>query len=270
MKIYSTVFFLLLGTLLSKAQDTLLPQGKCTIYLHSEKAYKNVSLWKIDTNKVEYVKNGNLSDVLTSSVEKIETPTYYIEFDEQHKMLRKQYDVILPFHKDSIFCTIISVNDLSIVYRPLGGNRNKTIPKFNVKYFNKGSESETIKNEYKAIISDRSAGADSISTNKNYKLVAKKNAKKYFRGRPAFIGGLVSGILFPYGWVSAGIIAAVPPTRIYELEYPNSEILNNNETYTKEFRKEAHKIKAKKVALGFGIGMAAVFVTAILVVVATL
>lgn len=269
MKVYSTLFFLIVLGLLSKAQDTLLPKGKCTIYLHSEKVYKNVRLWKIDSNKVEYVKEGNLSDLPTSGIKKIETPAYFIEFDEYNKMLRKQYDVILPFHKDSILCTIVNINDFSIVYKPLGGKRNKAIPKYNVKYFNQRSEFETDKIEYQAIRKDSSDAPDGVGSKIDYTLIAKKNAKKYFKGTPAFIGGYISGLLFPYGWASAGIIAAVPPTKVKFLEYPNSEILNNNQTYYLAFNKKAHAIKAKKVLFGFLAGMGTDIVIALLFVAAS-
>lgn len=260
------VFFFLFGLLYLKAQDTLLPQGKSTIYLYSDKVYKHVQLWKIDSIKVEFVKGGNLADVLTSAVKKIETPTYYIEFDEHNRILKKQYDVILPFHKDSIFCTIISINDYAIVYLPLGGKYNKVLPKYNIKYFNKRSEFFEEKNNFKTIVNSNYIGSDTISADINYELLAKTNAKKYFNGRPAFMGGFISGLLFPYGWASAGIIAAVPPTKIKNLQYPNSEFLNKDQTYAKEFKKRTHNIKAKKVLFGFLAGVGTDIVIGLLVV----
>lgn len=70
-KLTYLVFFLMLISFNSEAQDIALPKGKSTIYLKSGKIIKDVKIWKTDTLKIEYVKNGNLADIKTNEVSKI-------------------------------------------------------------------------------------------------------------------------------------------------------------------------------------------------------
>jgi|GEM_PF-3273759 len=62
------ITFLLALVFFAKAQDPTLPNGESTIYLISGKTIKNVKLWKIDSLKIEFVKDGNLSEVRTAAV----------------------------------------------------------------------------------------------------------------------------------------------------------------------------------------------------------
>ena len=62
------IIFLVLCSLNSKSQDLTLPQGKSIIYLNSGKTIKEAKIWTVDSLKIEYVKNGNLADVMTSEV----------------------------------------------------------------------------------------------------------------------------------------------------------------------------------------------------------
>lgn len=131
-----TIIFILAICLLPSyilhAQDTTLPQGKSRIQLHSGKAIKQVRLWRIDTKMVEYVKEGNLADVQTSDVLKIETPEYLLTFDDDKKMQKRQYDLIIPYYADTIRCIIQNINRESITFIQAGSNSKRVIANANV------------------------------------------------------------------------------------------------------------------------------------------
>ena len=120
---------LLLCTLISKAQDASMPHGKSTIFIYSGKTIKNVRLWSIDSVKVEYVLKGNLSDVSTKDVSKIETTEYQITFDEERKVIKKQYDLIFLKSGDTLSCFIQQVDYWQIIYLPAGKEVAKSIAK---------------------------------------------------------------------------------------------------------------------------------------------
>ena len=102
MKTFSTITMLFILVSISKAQDPNLPKGKSQIYLNSGKTVKNVSLWRIDSAKVEYVVNGNLADLKTTDVSKIETTNFLIEFDDENHIVKKDYDLIILNTLDTI------------------------------------------------------------------------------------------------------------------------------------------------------------------------
>ncbi len=144
------------------AQDTTLPQGTSQIHLYSGKVIKYVKLWKIDTSKVEYVIDGNLGDLKTSDVMKIETPYYLLTFDDEHHLKKRHYDCIIPYYGDTLWGIIQNTNKETILYIPAGSTQQKTIMQSGVKSYlqwdappdvtNKNSAS--VKNEKKTITAD--------------------------------------------------------------------------------------------------------------------
>lgn len=115
------VYLLLQGTA-SKAQDTALPQESFKIYPLTGKNINKVNLWKIDSNTVEYVKNGNLADINTVDVQRIESLNYRIEFDEHQKMITRMYDLIILDEEDTVRGIIKKIYGNAITYIPAGKN----------------------------------------------------------------------------------------------------------------------------------------------------
>ncbi len=115
-------FLLLLISLSTKAQDTSLYQGLSDISLRSGTVLKHITLWTIDSVRVEYVENGNLSEILTVDVLKIGTLDYEITFDEQNRVVKKVYDLIILYSGDTLrgFISRI-VNDRFLEYYPASG-----------------------------------------------------------------------------------------------------------------------------------------------------
>ncbi|MBI4930435.1 MAG: hypothetical protein HY841_06710 [Bacteroidetes bacterium] len=173
------------------AQDSTLPQGNSRIQLFSGKEIKHVRLWKIDTTKVEYVINGNLMDVKTSDVKKIETPTYLITFNEEKKILKKNYDLIVPYYGDTIRCFILKEDEWVISYLPAGSDTKKSITKSAVKTYLQWPEQKpetpapTLKGEeagknMKKEIPDTSQHPLGLVANEQRTIPAQTNADDYY------------------------------------------------------------------------------------------
>lgn len=137
-----TLVFLLMATL-SKTQDHTLPKGSSNIYLQSGKTIKGVSLWRIDSMNVEYVIKGNLADIRTSSVSKIETHDFLIEFDKRNQIIKIEYDLIILFPQDTIRGFIQEIAGRTISYIPVGSNKVKSVFKDDVKNYFQEQEKVT-------------------------------------------------------------------------------------------------------------------------------
>ena len=135
MKNILTIIVFLFSASLLKGQDATLPKGNSTIYLHSGKTIRNITLWRIDSTKVEYVLSGNLADLTTMDVSKIETPEFLIEFDQQYQMKKKGYDIIVLLTKDTLRGFIQGIYDDVISYRPVGSDKVKRAMKYEVKSY---------------------------------------------------------------------------------------------------------------------------------------
>ena len=135
MKILFSIALLLLLINISKAQDTTLPQGNSRIHLYSGKMIKHVHLWNIDTAKVEYVLDGNLGDLKTSDVMKIETPYYLLTFDDEHHLEKRHYDCIIPYYGDTLWGIIQKINSETILFIPAGSKEQETIMQSTVKSY---------------------------------------------------------------------------------------------------------------------------------------
>ncbi len=143
MKTPLMIIFFLFAVLLSKAQDLTLPKGSSTIFLNSGKTVMNTTLWRIDSIKVEYVIQGNLADVNTGDISKIETPEFLIEFDQWHQMKKKGYDIIVLISKDTLRGFIQRIEDGVISYRPVGSDKVKRAMKYEVESYSQWKEQGT-------------------------------------------------------------------------------------------------------------------------------
>ena len=160
------------------AQDANLPQGNSRIYLHSGKEIKRVRLWKIDDSKVEYVLDGNLGDVRTSDVKKIETPYYLITFDEGNKMLQRHYDLILPYSGDTIWCFIQKADESAISYLPVGSETQKTIVTSSVKTYLQWPGQKPVLETNKTVPAKDSVNTLGMSVDSTHKSTAADSANK--------------------------------------------------------------------------------------------
>ncbi len=120
---YSTILvYLLLQAVASNAQDTTLPKETFKIIPHAGKNIDEVILWKIGSNSIEYVKNGNLADINTVDVLRIESLNYRIEINEHQKTVMRIYDLIIIGDADTIRGIIKKINGNTIEYVPAGRN----------------------------------------------------------------------------------------------------------------------------------------------------
>ncbi len=119
----------------STAQDFTLPKSNSTIFLHSGKAIKTVTLWRIDSVNVEYVIKGNLADVKTMDVSRIETPEFLIEFDRESHILKKEYDLIILYPEDTLRGFIQEMDGETISYLPKGKDKKERVKKDDVKRY---------------------------------------------------------------------------------------------------------------------------------------
>lgn len=79
------------------------------------------------------------------------------------------------------------------------------------------------------------------------------DAAQYYDGyKPAMTGGIISGVAFGYGFISAAIIYATPP-KYENLHFPYPELMDKYE-YSDAYMRKACQIKRAKTAEGFGIG----------------
>lgn len=163
MKTFSTITMLLILVSISKAQDPNLPKGKSQIYLNSGKTVKNVLLWRIDSAKVEYVVNGNLADLKTTDVSKIETTNFLIEFDDENHIVKKDYDLIILNTHDTIRGFIQGIGDRNISYLSIGNDKKQTIPRTEVADY---WQAKTI-NHFQKQAATPTFPADSVATKKD-------------------------------------------------------------------------------------------------------
>lgn len=122
MKYLIIMVCLLMAAFASQAQDPTLPTEVSKIYLNSGKKIEKVSLWKIDSSKVEYTKGGNLADVNTMDVLRIESLNYRIEFDDHQKMILRMYDLIIVQYGDTIRGIIKKIEGNRVTYIPANKN----------------------------------------------------------------------------------------------------------------------------------------------------
>ena len=122
MKYLIIMVYSLLQAVSAKAQDTTLPKETFKIYPLAGKIINKISLWKIDSNTVEYVKNGNLADINTIDVLRIESLNYRIEFDKHQKMVIRMYDLIILGDEDTVRGIIKKIYGNAITYIPAGKN----------------------------------------------------------------------------------------------------------------------------------------------------
>lgn len=176
--IFILITLLLLG-FISKAQDSSLPNEVCKIYPYTGRNIVNVKLWHIDSLKIEYVTDGNLADIKTMEVKRIESLNYRIEFDENQKMVTKMYDLIITTTGDTLRGMIKKLAGYNVTYIPAGkDNTNKVTREFKNYILNNptsGIEKEDIKMVYQDDETPKTTAAKTTSVEGTTKPKPKEN-----------------------------------------------------------------------------------------------
>ncbi|HEY4799036.1 MAG TPA: hypothetical protein VII99_08175 [Bacteroidia bacterium] len=120
---------------ISKAQDATLPQGNCQIRLSSGNVIQNVHLWNINTEKVEFLKDGDKGELNISEVKQIESPYYLLTFNDEHQLVKRHFDCIIPYYGDTIWGIIEKTDQESIWYVPAGSVEKKVYMKTGAKSY---------------------------------------------------------------------------------------------------------------------------------------
>ncbi|MCC6721942.1 MAG: hypothetical protein IT243_07045 [Bacteroidia bacterium] len=102
------------------AQNPDFPETQYTIYLKNGKSISGVWLWNIDTFKVEYVLNKNLTDISTNEVSDITCSLFYILFNSINRYSKNEYDSIKNSKNETLrgIITKIDSNKNKITYIP--------------------------------------------------------------------------------------------------------------------------------------------------------
>lgn len=156
MKYLIIMVCLLMAAFVSQAQDPTLPTEVSKIYLNSGKKIEKVSLWKIDSSKVEYTKGGNLADVNTMDVLRIESLNYRIEFDDHQKMILRMYDLIIVQYGDTIRGIIKKIEGNSVTYIPANKNNFPLMTGYYQSFIKRNTEPDVDSTE----VSDKQESAD--------------------------------------------------------------------------------------------------------------
>lgn len=95
----------------------------------------------------------------------------------------------------------------------------------------------------------------SISSEVELVAQARRDAKVYYKGRGVMWSTLGATVLNPAAGIVTGAVNTVAPPNLNVDYNPNRHLLKEP-AYQNAFRKEARKVKVKKAAAGFGIGVA--------------
>lgn len=156
----------------SKAQNPDFPELQYKIWHKNSKTINKIRIWNIDSLKIEYVKNGNLSDIRTDDVYLIESSEFYIIFDSLNHYIKNEYDIIINYNNEMITGRITKIDSNYITYIPY--NKNKFIT---IKY-----TSYYLKNKFpEKVIIIRSYNTENKNTNyssrEKNKIIDKKSEK---------------------------------------------------------------------------------------------
>lgn len=102
--------------------------GKCTISMKNSSSVKEADIWKIHANKIEYMKNGSLHDVMKDQVERIETSDSIITFRSDGKMFGQPYDLIIRAGGDTVKCRLAQVSNSFIYFYERGKDKRQYLP----------------------------------------------------------------------------------------------------------------------------------------------
>lgn len=159
------------------------------------------------------------------------------------------FDVIVFKSGEEVESKIILVSDNEIHYKridfldgPSFVANKKDV--FMIKY----------SNGQKEIINSSSKNQLSNADNLEMERKAETDANQNFRRGGSFAAGLSTFILTPiFALIPTAIINSFEPNES-KLNYPDSELFNNNSTYNTTYRKTAHKLKKQSVWTGYALG----------------
>ena len=188
-------------------------------------------------------------------------------------------DLIIMNSGDSIICRITKETSMNIFYTE--NSVGKMLAKENIRSINreavrdientdltKENQSQiqviNVKNPDDDNTNDNGGWVDTLdnydirlqSMKKNSLVQGNLDGKQYFNGSSAFAGGMISGIFFPFGWLSAIVIAATPPQMLYNSNNPRANRISEDPEYKHAYKRAAHRVKARKALGGFIAGIA--------------
>lgn len=159
------------------AQNPDFPETQYTIYLKNGKSISGVRLWNIDTFKVEYVLNKNLTDIRTNEVSDITCSSFYILFDNRNMYSKNEYDSIINLKNELVrgIITKIDTNKNIITYIP--HNQRKQVEVYYLGYKIKSFNGKILDSEsiFKMKITDVSKSNKIGKINKNSEKYKKLN-----------------------------------------------------------------------------------------------
>lgn len=228
----------------SFSQNTGFPSEKMTIRLISGKEIKDARLWQLYADRLEYEQAGSLHDAMVASIEQIEADEAVYQIDSNMKLQKLPEDLIITNEQDTIRCLIKEIrNDPPRIF--YHDRKNKVSKHVSLSIVKKYSQHAM---EYTA--SPQPGSVENAADTCDYNKLGRDDAKKYYDGTGAFIGGLF-GVFF-----LGPIIAAIPPQNVSDRN-PHADLYYNNNVYRSGYRKAAHTKKAGN-ALG-GMGTALLF-----------
>lgn len=117
------LFLLLLAAYYNKvlAQDTAIYPGPAEIRLYSGKWLTPVRLWKIDSVRTAFVRNGNLTEVFTADIQSIVTLDFELSFENPFRLNYHYYDLIFPAAGDTLRGYIQRFENGYVYYIPAKG-----------------------------------------------------------------------------------------------------------------------------------------------------
>ncbi len=125
---FSLVFFIFYFQAFSQAD-------RSKIVLKDKSEIKNVRIWSVLQNKVEYEEGASLHDMATEKIARIETDTAVLSFDEGGNLFSRPYDWLIKNNDDTITCIISQLGGNYVYYYQKGKENRSYVPESSVKKY---------------------------------------------------------------------------------------------------------------------------------------
>jgi len=180
------------SVLFAFSQNTELLHKSCLVVLKNNKTINDAKIWAIQSDKIEYEKEGSLHDLLKERIKHIETTDGKITFDETGKAISTPWNLIIRNNGDTIRCTITWVSSQTIGYRKPDSKTTKSISKTLVKKYIRNNKEVVLKNK-----DTQSGTPPSVVVKTEHKPYQTTSSVKPISAFVPYAGpGLVTGELF--------------------------------------------------------------------------
>lgn len=235
--------------LLKLMPDAAPPQGSCDVYLTSGRTLKDVKLFRLHADRLEYTKNGSLHTLPFSHIDYLDMSGELWRCGDSAMLFKLQYDWILPYNRDTIFCLIRKIKPRTLVYQLPGSGVYHNIELCHVIKYSKPGAINGVRHTFN---SQRNASAPAPMTTRgeadttDYFSLGKSDAMHEFRGNGSFTGGFVFGMIPIVGWLSSAVSLAITP----KASPQKRQLYTYNAQYRKGYRKGLRHKKAIKTVAG--------------------